>query len=294
MRNYRNSEFFLPWLIWFFIVIVLSISRPVNANADTNMMYSTAFYYGNNLPLDSIASFNRVVVEPENTTEVELAYLKEKGVNVFAYLSIGEVRVDSAWSKKLNKQWILGTNKDWKTLVLDMSSTGWQEFLIHDQAEVLWQQGYQGFFLDTMDSYQLFSKIPAASSVQINGIIRLIRKMKKQFPEIRFLFNRGFEILDAVGNLAEGVVAESLFTGWDPHTSRYKEVSLEDREWLIQKLTRVRDKYKLPVTVIDYLPRDQHERAKQVARKIANLGFTPWVAPVELNHLSVGTQKQDP
>ncbi len=274
----------------YFILIILSIFGSFIAHAETKSAHSTAFYYGNNLPIGSIASFNRIVVEPENTTEVELAYLKEKGIKVFAYLSIGEVRVDRPWSKKLNKQWILGSNKDWNTLVLDMSSTGWQEFLIHDRAEALWQQGYQGFFLDTMDSYQLFSKIPAASSAQINGIIQLLRKMKKQFPKIRFIFNRGFEILDEVGDLAEGVVAESLFVGWDPQTSRYKNVALDDREWLIKKLTRVRDKYKLPVIVIDYLPRTQHKQAKKVARKIADLGFTPWVAPIELNQMGVGAQ----
>jgi hypothetical protein len=251
-------------------------------------MYSTAFFYGRDLPLEALSRYQRIVVEPDNVTDDELAFLQKHGTKVYAYLSIGEVRMDSPWSQQLEKDWVLGINKDWNTQVMDLSNSGWRDFLLDTKADKLWRQGYQGFFLDTMDSYQRVTITASGLSSQQLGIITLISTMKQQFSGVSLLFNRGFEVLDEVANLADGVVAESLFAGWNPTVSRYQEVSVKDREWLLNKLTTVRDKYQLPVTVIDYLPTGQRPLAIIIATKITGLGFSPWVSSMELNSMGVG------
>lgn len=253
-------------------------------------MYSTAFYYGKNLPLDRLATYQRVVVEPENITPSELFFLKEKGVSVYAYLSIGEVEMNTSWLKECNQSWILGVNKGWNSRVMDMSNNDWCDFLVHTRAAELWRRGYHGFFLDTMDSYQLFTKTPVGLLTQQLGIITLIRSINQQFLDVNLLFNRGFEILDEVSDLIDGLVAESLFTGWNPNKSQYQAVSPDNRKWLLEKLTMARDEYKLPITVIDYLPFDQREQEKEIAKKIATLGFTPWISTMELNTMGIGLQ----
>ena len=250
--------------------------------------YSTAIYYGNHLPVEMLATYQRVIVEPDNTTKEELSLLQKKGVTVYAYLSVGEVGPDRPWYSQLDKSWILGINKGWNSAVMDLDNEGWREYLIQQRMESLWQKGYRGFFLDTMDSYQLFAKTPASLKRQQQGMIKLIRDMHKKFSGLHLIFNRGFEILDDVANLADGLVAESLFSGWDPNNSSYKEVAVNDRKWLLNKLVMVRNKYGLPVTVIDYLPPSQRNQAQQVAKQISNLGFTPWVSTPPLNYMGVG------
>lgn len=263
------------------------LSGCTNLNNQKNM-YSTAFFYGRDLPLEALSRYERIVVEPENITRNELAFLQKKGATVFAYLSIGEVRMDSPWTKKLEKDWVLGINPDWNTRVMDLSNGCWRDFLLDDLADELWQKGYQGFFLDTMDSYQRYTKTSGGLSAQQLGIITLIRAMKQKFSGVSLLFNRGFEVLDDVANLADGVVVESLFVRWNLTVSRYQEVPVNDREWLLDKLTTVRDKYNLSVTVIDYLPTGQRPLAIKTAKKIADLGFAPWVSSMELNSMGVG------
>jgi hypothetical protein len=44
-----------------------------------------------------------------------------------------------------------------------------------------------------------------------------------------------------------GVVAESLFCGWDPNTRQYRRVA--HRAWLLKQLHGAKDRYRLPVTV---------------------------------------------
>jgi len=268
-----------------FITLILSCFV---AHAEMPKSYSTAVFYGNYLPVEMLGTYQRVIVEPDNTTADELSLLKKKGVTVYAYLSIGEVGPNRPWYNLLDKSWILGINKGWNSAVMDLNSEGWREFLIQQRMKSLWKKGYRGFFLDTMDSYQLFAKTPRALKLQKQGMVKLIRKIVSNFSGVSLIFNRGFEVLDEVADLADGLVAESLFAGWNPNSSSYKEVTVNDRKWLLNKLLMVRDKYGLPVTVIDYLPPGQRNQAQQVAKQITDLGFTPWVNTPQLNTMGVG------
>ena len=102
------------------------------------------------------------------------------------------------------------------------------------------------------------------------------------------MFNRGFELLPEVAPLSVGIVAESLFQSWNPALQEYVEVSPPDREWLLARLNEARDRYGLPVTVIDYVAPTQGALAQETARRIATLGFVPWVANPGLDVVFTG------
>ena len=273
----------------FFIAMIVLLS---DVNATENP--STAFYYAKNPPLDLLSSYERVVVEPENISPEQLNYMQKRGVSVYAYLSIGEVSPTRDWYDQINKKWIKGENIDWGSVVMDMTSTGWHDFLLNKKIQKFWQQGYRGFFLDTMDSYQLFAKNETEQSNQQRGMVKLLKKMKKKYKNIHLLFNRGFEILDQTADLSDGLIAESLFSGWDSINNEYKSINAKEREWLLSKLQQVKDKYALPITVIDYLPPEQRIQAEKVAKKIRQAGFSPWVSTPELNYMGVGSRKLIP
>ena len=48
------------------------------------------------------------------------------------------------------------------------------DFFTNQVITPLWQQGYRGFFLDTLDSYQLVAKTPEARARQEAGLIAAI------------------------------------------------------------------------------------------------------------------------
>ncbi len=268
-----------------FVLIALFCSFYANSAEPP----STAFYYANHIPLDLLSAYDRVVLEPENASTQQVNDLKQRGVTVYAYLSIGEVSEQRHWFAQIQPSWIKSRNKNWKSAVMDMRSPEWHHYLIHTRMQQLWQQGYRGFFLDTMDSYQLFAKSEYEQLKQQQGMVSLIKAMKQQYPEVSLLFNRGFEILDKAAQFSDGVIAESLFAGWNPTKSKYQAVPKNDREWLLGKLKQARDEFNLPVTVIDYLPPEQREQAVEVAKKISLAGFTPWVSTPALDYMGVGS-----
>lgn len=275
----KPANFTLRWLLLLFTLSTHVMAEPLPA---------TAFYYANQLPLELLGTYARVVVEPDNVTAKELNDLKQKGVRVYAYFSIGEVGPERPWLNEIEPQWILGTNPSWKSTVLDMSNPAWRSYLINKRLQSLRDRGFDAFFLDTMDSYQLYAKTPEAQQKQQAGMVELIRSIKQHDPEVHLLFNRGFEILEQVANLCDGVVAESLFKGWDPAHSQYKDVNANDREWLLGMLNKAHQHYHLPVIVLDYLPPNQRDTARDIAGKIKDLGFIPWISTPALDYMGVG------
>ena len=99
--------------------------------------------------------------------------------------------------------------------MIDQSARVWPAFFSDNVIAPLWAKGYRGFFLDTLDSYQLIAKTPEERQRQELGLKNTLREVKKRWPEAKLMFNRGFEILPDIHDLAWTVAIESLYQGWD-------------------------------------------------------------------------------
>jgi hypothetical protein len=245
----------------------------------------TAFYYGSRVPSDLIAAYEQIVVEPDHVTN--LAAFGAGGARPLAYFSIGEVARASAESKSIDEAWVLAENTAWSSRVMDLESPGYQAWL-EARFEALWARGYRGFFLDTLDSYRLAAAERRDAGLR-RGLVHIIRSLAQRHPGVLLLLNRGFEVLSELKDVVSGVVAESLFDRWDAATQSYRAVPEADRRWLGTELRRVRDGLGLPVTVIDYRPEAERPQARETARKIAALGFEPWVTNATLDAVGVGS-----
>lgn len=248
---------------------------------------SIAFYYGEDPPASQLAAFEQVVVEAENVDADQLRALQQNRGQIFAYLSLGEVDPTRSWYPEVQKEWVLGTNPGWKSAILDPRKEAVQAFVIQ-RAAMLWKRGYRAFFLDTLDSYQAALADKAQQQACADGLANIIKKLHKQFPGIKLLLNRGFEFLPQVAPLVSGLVAESLFSGWSAEAEQYVRISGEERRWLLARLEQARKRFHLPVTVIEYVPLQQRERARATARLISELGYVPWVSTPPLDTLGVG------
>lgn len=245
-----------------------------------------ALFYGPNPPWDELAAFDVVVVEPEHVHDPK-AHATERTA-LFAYVSVGEASHDRAYLKDIPADWRMGQNSDWGSVLLDQSQPGWPDFFSEHVIQPLWQAGYRGFFLDTLDSFRKFAKTDADRARQEAGLVAVIRELKKRYPEARLIFNRGFEVLPQLHREVFAVAAESLFQGWDPARQVYRTVPAADRDWLLAQLRGVHDDFGLPILSIDYVPPGKRDLARETAAKIRDLGFIPWVTNATLDMLGVG------
>jgi len=267
-------------MIMFFAVEVGAAPNPL----------SVAFYYGKNHPLNELRAFDIVVTDPDSGL-TPAAYGRGRS-ELFAYTSPGEADPARPYTKLMSPDWLLGDNLGWKTKVVDVSSEKWRNFFLDRVVEPLWQAGYRGFFLDTLDSYQLVAKKEDLPRMEA-GLAATVRAIRQRHPEARLILNRGFEIFDRVKDVTFAVAAESLFQNFDPASGKYGTVTQTDRTWLTSRLQEVAGAG-VPVIAIDYVQPGDRPLMRQTAEKIKALGFTPWVTDKDLGGLGIGTAEVMP
>jgi hypothetical protein len=267
------------------VFLLASIVLWVTPNAWASpSAYRVAFFYGSNPPVNELKAFDVVVVEPDSGLVPDRYGTGPS--QLFAYVSVGEVAPNRSYARQIPSSWVMGDNPAWKTKVIDVSNLGWQEFFLDKIIEPLWQAGYRGFFLDTLDSYQIAVKREQRGRMEA-GLVAIVRAIRQRHPSARLMLNRGFEVFDRVKGLIDAVAAESLYKNFNPMSGKYGDVTVKDREWLLSKLNLVKGAG-IPVVAIDYVAPEQREQARQTAEKIKSHGFIPWVADKDLASLGVG------
>lgn len=262
--------------------------------ADTLEQRDIVFYYGSRPPVEDLRHFDQIVIQPSQVLPHEKTALLNLDSLIFAYVSFGEIARNSDDMDRIKTKWSIGVNPAWNSLVMDMNDPGWHEYLLEQHFDRLWRAGYRAFFLDTVDSYMLVTTEGKIRQEQEKGLVALLAEIKRRFPGCKLILNRGFEVLDRASQYADGMVAESLFHGFDPVTGKHAPTKGENREWLIQQLRRAQDEFKVPVTVLDYVEPGDWIEAEKTARKIAELGFMPWVANGDLTWLGHGRLRLAP
>lgn len=250
---------------------------------------TVAFWYAPDPPLHLLRHFDRLVVEPENLPASSLTEFHRAEQTLLAYVSVGEVHAERPWFPELDSHWFLGNNPDWGGTIMDVANPAWRQWLFRHRFRPLWQAGYRGFFLDTLDSYHLAGLDAEALARQRTGLVELISQLRREFPSAQILINRGFEVLPRIASLIDGLAAESLFAGWDATNERYEPVAETDRQWLLARLRTIRaDHPDLDIVVLDYVSPGDREQARDVARRIHALGFTPWVSSIGQDTMGLG------
>jgi len=259
-----------------------------SASAQAPSGLAAAFYYGPHIPWHTLSIYDFPVVEPDQASGVPDAFHAQR---FYAYVSLGEVLASRPYFKDLKPEWLLGENQDWGSQIFDLSSPGLRDFLLKQVIEPVWQQGYRGFFFDTLDSYQLVAKTPEQREQQRQGLADLINQISQRYPQARFIFNRGFELMPLVEAPVDAIAAESLYQRWEAGKQRYAPVPEEDRQWLLGQFATMRDQYQVETIAIDYAPPNQRQQAREIAGKIAGHGVIPWVTNPELDMLGLGVRE---
>jgi polysaccharide biosynthesis protein PelA len=279
------------------VLVSLVCARPVFAAACARGAQggvgSVALFYGEQVPVDQLAQFDTVVVEADSGFDPPAATAGNDGeephcTNWYAYVSVGEVTKDRDYFASMPKKWLVGRNSEWASAVIDQGAPGWPQFFVEHIIAPLWARGYRGFFLDTLDSWQLIAKTDAARARQQAGLVDTIRALKARYPDAQLILNRGFEVLPEIHGDVAAVAFESLYGNWDQGNQRYGAVPADDREWLLAQARTIRERYRLPVISIDYCAPDDDACRREIAAKICAAGIEPYVTDGALRTVGTG------
>ncbi|MCU1729656.1 bifunctional glycoside hydrolase 114/ polysaccharide deacetylase family protein [Pseudomonas sp. 7P_10.2_Bac1] len=253
---------------------------------------SVGFWYADDPPLQELAQFDWVVVEPGHMSTADVQQIRKLGSLPFAYLSVGEFDgdQDALTELSLDKASSAKRNKSWGSQVMDLSSPQWRDYLF-TRAHELKVQGYAGLFLDTLDSFNLLKESERPG--QRTALASFLRELHQREPALKLFFNRGFEVLTEVDGVPAAVAVESIHAGWDAGAKRYRPVPQADRDWLKIHVQPLREKG-VPIVAIDYLPPSQREQAKKLALQLRAEGYIPFVTTPDLDYLGISTVEVQP
>lgn len=241
-----------------------------------------AFYYGNQDPTKLLDDFQIAVVDPDH--EFAPAHATQDAPLWLAYLSLGEVLECAPCFDAMPPEWRIGRNTAWDAWIIDQATADWPDFLVEHIALPIWQKGYRGFFLDTLDSHALLPHDEHDHARQRAGLVRAIQRLRHAFPQAAIVTNRGFELLSVLNASVDAVAFESLYHGWDQAKRRYLAVCERDRSWLLTQTRRAKA-YGLAVIAIDYCPPGEIRLAQDVHARIRRHGIVPSIADGHLQRV---------
>jgi hypothetical protein len=143
-----------------------------------------------------------------------------------------------------------------------------------------------GVFMDTLDSVDVYP-----SDHYKNGMINLIRKVRRSWPNKEICANRGFAILDKSVKYLNYVMAESLRSDYNWSTGEYYSITDPEtvayNQGLINKLKVLRQDHVFDVLSLNYAADDSSGDTIREVNTIADYqdGFLSATANILLNNV---------
>ncbi len=248
------------------------IKRLFNAKKEKRAL----IYYGQEIDYNKIQNIDYVVVQPNHIDANDPDFALNRD-NLYSYVSVGEISSKVKDYAYVKQEWIISSNAEWQSEVLDIKNPECQEFLFERVIDPIIALGFKNLFFDTLDSYNLAVKSESERKTYELALAKFIKKIHKKYPDSKLILNRGFEILEWVSSCVEAILFESYYFGLDSQPGEYKKISDADREWLDIHIAKIKE-LGIDAIALDYLDENNMSRAKEAIEIIRAEGMIPYVS----------------
>ncbi|OAN13072.1 RNA-binding protein [Photobacterium jeanii] len=252
------------------LLLLMSMSFSLFAKTPPSIV----FYYNDVDSVRELINYDRVVVNANLITDKQINTLHQADSLVFAYISVGEYDGEMLPSELKKASPI--KNENWQSHAMRLTAPEWQKYLLQE-AKKMTERGFDGLFLDTLDSYYLFAKEVTEQKKQQQALSQIITQFHNLPNQPKLLLNRGFEVIPQLKVPVYAVAAESLYDSYHPSDNSYQKVSENDRTWLKEKLAEVQA-LGIETIAIDYIPASDRDEQRKAAKRLMDEGYTPYVS----------------
>jgi hypothetical protein len=188
-------------------------AAPASFRGDDSQMPSFGGWSRGGLPVDAVARAGFDWFEtgyPGDARANEV--LTSAGVRPFAYINLAEVE-DALWGASGYSGAILRTSAASPTLhLVDVTDLSWQDWLVR-RADQAYAAGSRGIKWDAASP----DVPPGKSRADVNdALASVMQRVRGQHPDLKFIFNQGFEFAAAYPQFIDGMETEGLFSSTFP------------------------------------------------------------------------------
>lgn len=271
---------------------------PRKRFADAQSFYC---YYGSG-KVAELSHYDIVIAHSPQMQPADIAALKKLGVVVVGYLTVGEdekLREGNGKGPGGYASWYLDEDGDgnpdqngiWKSYYASAADPAWRADRVAEATRLTQVEGYDGIFLDTIDTASAF---PAT----LEGMVQLVNELRAALPDAPIVLNQGFPLLARLAPMADGLMIESFTATYDFQKREYVPHTPSSLDWTKGVADRViapvLAKNPLKVLVLDYaLPHDR-ERIQMAADRAATFGYLFAAGPITLDSVYENDVKGKP
>jgi hypothetical protein len=230
--------------------------------------------------LGRLAAYDLVVLDGIDAPRALVDGLRERGVVVLGYLSIGTIERGRPWSAT-TRPYRLDRWDDFDEWYADVAEPGFREIVTERAAPTVLGRGFDGLFLDNTD---MTSSHPAQQA----GMDTLVRALgRSTHGRDRLLFTQnGEDVIGPTLDRYDGWNREDVSSTYDFDTGRYARVPADERRAALASLRRIADAGLL-VTATDYVAAGDRAVIRSAARQACGSRAIPFVSGIELDRVPI-------
>ncbi len=179
---------------------------------------SFVVYYGDNR-VEELRMFDLAILSP--LLEEEIVELNNYGVITIGYVSLTTVGGWEPWAKNVSDDLVVGSYVEWREKTVNACDCRWEEILLDQAIPYILGKGFKGIFLDNLDMVDNYPFMK-------NCVRKIIRDIRRKYPSIIIVVNRGFAIVEDIAPYVDAVLFEDFGTYYDFSKKQYLKWSGSD------------------------------------------------------------------
>ncbi len=260
---------------------------PKSVKKSAELNYPWICYYGSfdNTKLKS--DLKLAILDPDNIPNPKK--IKNNNTLAIGYLSIGEAEEFRwYWKDIAGKKFVLERNPDWEgDYYIDPRSAHWRSFVINKIIPDILKKGYDGIFLDTIDTAEFLEwKNPGKYAGSVEAMTKFIEQIRRNYPNIIIISNNGFPLLEKIAGYINFALVEDLYTSYDFEKKIYLDQDPEITSLRVKTLQRISSKYNIKILTLDYCKLSNSEKISNIASISKAHGFYPYITEICLQKIT--------
>ena len=240
-------------------------------------------YYNDQAFTEDLISYNPIILDGNLHPAIDpLLQLKKE---VLGYVDMTEVSESEAWFADVKKRGlIIEENPNWPgSWTVDIRNEFWKKLLLRRIIPAVLSQRFTGIMLDQID-------VAIALEPRYKGMtqaaIDLILAIRKKFPDIRIMLNRGYEILPQVGMAIDEWLIESLYTFYRFDEQQYTIRPTSEYQWQLEQLHAAKIRFPhLILFSLDYWNPSDRKTIEKIYSIEIKEGLRPYVSTITLDEI---------
>lgn len=269
-------------------------NRDLPARKRVQQANSFYCYYGSGR-VGELSQYDVVILHSPQMATKDIATLKKQGVVTVGYISVGEdeqLSEGNGAGPDGKASWFLDRENDgkpdqngiWKSYYANAMDPLWRENRVKEAIRLVEEEGYDGIFLDTIDTAVLYPQTAP-------GMIQLVADFRKALPDAPIVLNQGYTLLAQLAPMSDAFMLESFTATYDFQSKQYTLNTPSSMDWHAHKVRQfvqpVLKQFPLKVFVLDYANPDDSASIQAAADRAATFGFLFASAPIFLDDVYV-------